>query len=112
MINIRKAIFETNSSSTHSLVIMEKSQYKKWDSIDDNGNPMFLSVSDGYSITPEDLKLYTFDELKKKIDPDNKYSDEKFIDFAEYHGYITPDNYHSIETEFDKYVIMSIYLSE
>lgn len=112
MINIRKAIFETNSSSTHSLVIMEKSQYKKWDSIDDNGNPMFLSVSDGYSITPENVKLYTFDELKKKLDPDNKYSDEKFIDFAEYHGYITTENLNSIETEFDKYVIMSVFISE
>ena len=31
MIQVRKNVFETNSSSTHSLVMAEKSEFDKWE---------------------------------------------------------------------------------
>ena len=54
---IRCELFETNSSTTHSLIIMPKDVYKKWADSD-------LYVYDGYSYKdgPKPDTLYTLDE--------------------------------------------------
>ena len=41
MINIRRGLFETNSSSTHSLVVMTKKQYNEW-----NNGEIFFKIHD------------------------------------------------------------------
>lgn len=61
MIQIRDNVFETNSSSTHSLTIVPKSVYDEW--VDDN-NILFY---------PEENSFVTYDEAVesvRKIDAD------------------------------------------
>ena len=118
MINIRLNIFETNSSSTHSLVVMTKAQYKKWSQDDHN----FIHCVKEHFIKPEDIKkIYTFDEIKQKYNDDHKDrrwaedkepSERDIIDWAEYYGYLPFDNYNSIEGEFEDYMILSVYIPE
>lgn len=118
MINIRLNIFETNSSSTHALVVMTKSQYREWSQDDNN----FIHVTNNRFIKPEDIKkIYTFDEIKEKYTDahkDHRYVEDKepserdIIEWAEYYGYLPYDNYNSIEGEFEDYTILSVYISE
>jgi hypothetical protein len=61
MRQIRRGVFETNSSSTHSLTMMMKSDYERWES---DGLYMF----DGYEFEwesngPIKGRLYTYDEV-------------------------------------------------
>lgn len=65
----RGSIFETNSSATHSMVIMSQSDYEKWEK---NG----LYVCEG-----DCDKLYTFDEAIEKVN-DNHYLD-KYIEIGD-----------------------------
>lgn len=48
---IRKGTFETNSSSTHSMTICTKSEYKKWE----NGELLFDRY-DEKLVNPKDIK--------------------------------------------------------
>ena len=65
----RGSIFETNSSATHSMVIMSQSDYEKWEK---NG----LYVREGYFD-----ELYTYDEAIEKVN-DNHYLD-KYIEIGD-----------------------------
>ena len=64
MINTRYGLFETNSSSTHSVVILSKSQYEKWKRSVGTED----ELADGI-LKPEDVEFiklneyYTSDEL-------------------------------------------------
>ena len=68
MINIRYGLFETNSSSTHSVVILNKSQYEKWKRSVGTEDELAIYLADGI-VKPEDVEFiklneyYTADEL-------------------------------------------------
>lgn len=64
MKNIRSNVFETNSSSTHSITMCSKHTYDQWE----NG---ILFFQDWY----DDKQWYTFDEMIEHIR--NKYGDEE-----------------------------------
>lgn len=51
MISIRRNVFETNSSSTHSMTICTKNEYEQWK----NGELLFDRYRDEL-VKPEDIK--------------------------------------------------------
>jgi len=51
---IRRGVFETNSSSTHSLCIASKEDFKKWQ----NGELVYDSWSDKLVPIEEEIKNY------------------------------------------------------
>lgn len=77
-IEIRQGVFETNSSSVHSMVIMPEKQYAEWEK-----GELYYCNDDG--------KLYTLKEVLDMFDKNrqNKYNnmpsykrDEKLSDFG------------------------------
>ena len=111
MINIRYNIFETNSSSTHALVVMTKDQYNRWQ--DDN----FLFLFNERLQTPEDIKIKTREEVIEEVknytrENIDEMSEYEFTRLVEYYGYLPAENYNSIEGEFDNYIILSAYINE
>lgn len=96
---IRRGVFETNSSSTHSLCIMMKKDYDRWQEED-----LYLFNSDwvrgfpeGYR--PESGKLYTKEEvisflkaLDKKWGYEQDYEDEDiFYDMRRENDFVLSD---------------------
>ena len=64
MIKIRQGVFETNSSSTHSLTMMMKEDYLRWK----DGNYMYTERAGYYSpinpeLQPEEKVVYTPEEV-------------------------------------------------
>lgn len=58
---IRRGVFETNSSSTHSLTMMMKSDYERWEK---EGLYLFNGYAYGWEFSkPVDGHLYTKDEV-------------------------------------------------
>lgn len=87
MLLIRRGVFETNSSNTHSLTITDKDTYEKF-----RNGELYL---DWYSETLTDTKdhnsCYTFDEIAEKYSHLDFYSEthitpkgEKIIAFGYY----------------------------
>ena len=67
---IRRSVFETNSSSTHSITIMMKSDYKRWQE-----EELYLYNGSGWGwefSKPVENHLYTRDEAVEFI-KNNKY---------------------------------------
>lgn len=74
---IRRGVFETNSSSTHSLTMMMKSDYDRWH------NDKLYMYSDGYgweSKKPVVNELYTRDEAVEFAKNNKYYKDSYEID--------------------------------
>lgn len=111
MINIRYNIFETNSSSTHALIVMTKAQYNRWQ--DDN----FLVLCNDRLQTPEEIEIKTREEVIEEV---QNYTRENIDEMSEYeftrliecYGYLPADNYNSVEGEFEDYIILSAYINE
>ena len=92
MFKIRQGVFETNSSSTHSLILCSKEEYEKLEQ-----EELFIDVWDNSLITLEEAKnRYVADAEKYNLDcPDiYKTSEEEAIDLLnEYDVARTLDNY-------------------
>ena len=71
-LQIRRGVFETNSSSVHSLTMCMKSEFDKWVSGD-----LFLYTGYGFSY-PEDKKPIT----------NHFYTKDQVIDFIKCHEYM------------------------
>lgn len=92
---IRRGVFETNSSSTHSITMMMKTDYDRWEN-----EKLYLYDDDygfGYEFSkPEKGNLYTKDEVEAFI-KGNKYYNGEEIDFDDYdllkgeYGFVHPD---------------------
>lgn len=117
MINVRHGIFETNSSSTHALVVMTKEQYARWAEDDYN----CIQISNEHFTPPDEIKkIYTFDEIKKKYsdmsihryESNEPPSEREIIDWAKYYGYLPYYNYNTVEGEFEGYKILSVYIND
>lgn len=83
---IRRGVFESNSSSTHSLTMMMKDDYDKWK---DSGKYKF---TDQYSSYGE----------KGELILNQLYSKDEVIEFIKSHGYENTDLYWD-EDIFDEY---------
>lgn len=118
MINIRHRLFETNSSSTHSLVVMSKQQYHDWQ----NGENSYIELHDEAFITPDKIKVYSWDEIKELYKKDDWLRSPSSIDeatdsqiklWARWAGYVSSEDWlYGITGELEDYIIMSFYLSE
>lgn len=94
---IRRGVFETNSSSVHSLTMMSREDYNKWR---DDG--LYLSGDD--VLTVEDIKK----EYEEKIKSNPKYKDwyptlEDYInenDFKTYDMYWEDTDYETFEDSY------------
>ena len=74
---VRRGVFETNSSSTHSLTMMMKSDYERWH------NEKLYLYEGGYgwdSNKPVKDHLYTKDEVVEFAKNHEWYKDEDEID--------------------------------
>lgn len=78
MISVRKGVFETNSSSTHSLTMCTESDYDKWK----KGELLFHRWKDEFITIDEYKKIY--EEEKKKYF--EKYPNETEEDFENYYN--------------------------
>lgn len=75
MINIRKCVFETNSSSTHSIVILTEEEDKKWS----DGDILRYKWEDKFITKEEYAKKY--EELKRQFAEDNNIPIEEVDDY-------------------------------
>lgn len=83
MLQIRQGIFETNSSSCHSICIVKKSDYEKWQ----NGELVYNDVKS---------KLVTHDEMK--LDLCDWYDEDDFKTFEEYEDDYSFEHYEQFYT--------------
>ena len=116
MINIRMGLFETNSSSTHSLVVMTKKQYNEW-----NNGGIFFKIQDEKFHKPEDIKFISKDDMIKiwkemqysEKDKNRQPTDHELYEWARWAGYVSSEDWSDdITGELDDYIVMSFYLSE
>lgn len=105
-------IFETNSSSTHKLIVVPKSIYKQV-----KKGEIFIDYIN--SECPNNIKTYTFDEVKKQLSEEegtniNEISDDKVYEYAYLEGYMSFDNEYDeygdyIECDAGDYMAISYY---
>ena len=89
MLQIRRGVFEANSSSTHSVTIMEKEKYTKWDL----GIYYYNYDSDSFETIDEIIKKYERDTNKKF----------KSIEDNNFQYYLNDNQIYSIDDFFDKF---------
>ena len=70
MIQVRQSMFETNSSSTHTLVIMNKSDFRQWTDSDDDDPENIIYIENH----KDGLKLHTGKEVIEKLNENDYWS--------------------------------------
>ena len=104
---IRCGVFETNSSATHSLIILSEADHERW------MNEDLYAVKEYFSFTwkdgakkPEKCKLYTKEEVLEMLAEngngyieDEGYESEE--DFIKDEGFITYEDWCELELEMD-----------
>lgn len=93
MISVRRGVFETNSSSTHSLTMCSESDYDKWKKGD-----LLFDDWNGELITKEEYKKIYEEEKRKYLE---KYSNETEEDFEDY--YNDDKQYYNFDEFWNKY---------
>ncbi len=126
MYTIRKNVFETNSSMTHSLVLCKKSDYEKWGDdylFCERKNPMFLDVKEArkknatyleemlngnwaskYNVTSKNIDKYERGQIKLSF----------FNDIHKDHGsslYLTPEEWDEAFVHTDYHYFEDMYAS-
>lgn len=89
MKQIRKGIFETNSSSTHTLTIMSKSEYDEWNE----------KLQSGDYYVDYDYELHSKKELEKEFEEYKKKWNKESADFEDWRK-----NEYFTSEEFDDYI--------
>lgn len=102
---IRRGCFETNSSSTHSLTIMMKSDFDRWMDAKDDAKLYLYDTAYPYdfkdkSKQPEWGKLYTKEEVihfieiaeDTKLDPSDEDFDEIFEELRKDYDFKIPED--------------------
>lgn len=103
---VRRGVFETNSSSTHSITMMMKEDYKRWKSEE-------LYLFEGFeNFFPEECrpragKLYTKDEViefLRAYDKELDYDDEDvFYDARKDEEFKSYDDENDLESYYDEF---------
>lgn len=99
MIQIRHSVFETNSSSTHTLTMCDDSTYQAWEKGEiglnySYFNPVFKSMDEILADIKSDMDETEYQELLKLRDSD---SDEFYEQLADY-GWDTDGYYRDCDT--------------
>ena len=89
MIQIRKNVFETNSSSTHSLCICTEDEYNKWQ----KGELLYNGWSNKFATKAEVLKLIRECKYISTEDLEGKTDNEILNEFAGEVDYYTESSY-------------------
>jgi len=113
---IRRGVFETNSSSTHSLTMCSESEYDKWEK-----GELLFSVCDKEFYTRDEAieSLKDCSWLNGRVDWNNKDSvddalcDEQYYTYEEYQNYVG-EYYESFEQSYttksgDKVITFGYY---
>lgn len=103
-ITIRPKVFETNSSMSHSLVVLTKSDYERWK----NDSTLYIAtLFDGKTIVipfEEVEKLFLADYRKQYDDKEKEYDREKFLRYLSYEDVKTFEQFSEDEyNEFDRH---------
>lgn len=85
MIQIRKGLFETNSSSVHAVTLLTKEEYDRWNTEED----MYLMFREGKVFTKEEAIEY----LKEKHPSITIENDDDWYDLCDWYDLYTPDAY-------------------
>lgn len=103
---IRSLVFETNSSTSHSIIILSKENLKRWEE-----DPELYVAKDIWEYTwrdceikPEKGKLYTEAEILDMLQQRDKLSDSEWENIDELirdEGFITCSQWDDQELEFD-----------
>lgn len=96
MKTIRRGLFETNSSSVHSLTIMTQEEYDKWN--DDT------YLCDDKVLTFEEAKNEAMDSAwfrKNKAEQAERWTKEEWDEYFAENGYETPEKYDSHHEDFE-----------
>ena len=128
MLQIRKCIFETNSSSVHSLIIMKTPDYKLWMKSDDeeleerlfakkndDGIVTFIKGKDVIEKLKQDSDGYWNSQYKKYVAEDDDYMIDRLVGMYAiyYFGAFPPSHCADITTaSVDDYTAVSFYLEE
>lgn len=114
---IRRNIFETNSSSTHALVIMSKEDYKAWQNYE---KALELYTGEVEDLSDNDKKIIrntdgSIDYNEEHFDSEYDFMESDYYDVIE-DGNASKEyinNYAEVEQkELDDKIIMSIYRGE
>lgn len=115
MRTIRNNVFETNSSSTHSLAILSKEDYEKWQN---NEKILNLYTGEVEDLTDKDKKIIRNADGSIEYDGHKFENEYEFMEDEDYYDVIDDCNaskeyinhYADVEQkELDDKVIMSIY---
>lgn len=128
MLQIRNCIFETNSSSVHSLIIMKTPDYKLWKKSEDeeleerlfakkndDGVVTFIKGKDVLEKLKQDSDGYWQRQYQKYVDDDDEYMIDHLVGtYAVYYfGAFPPSRCADITTaSVDDYTAVSFYLEE
>lgn len=114
MKTIRNSMFETNSSSTHALVILSKEDYKAWQN---NKKTLNLHSGQVQDLTDEDKKIIRNED--GSVDYDGQHFENEYSFMESDYYYVIDDDNASAEyiesfaeveqKELGDNVIMSIY---
>lgn len=85
---IRRCVFETNSSSVHSLTMCTEEEYLKWE----NGEVLFWKWEN---------KFGTKEEIIKELNTQSYYSDANWDDEDEVHDIFSDEGIKTYEEYFD-----------
>lgn len=95
---IRRGVFETNSSSVHSITLMMENDYDRWK----NGG-LYLCKNTGYGFSDEHKPkyngLYTREECLELLKYDKYYSEDSidWNDIEEVEEYLSEENFYSFD---------------
>lgn len=98
-IQIRRGIFETNSSSTHSITMCTKDDYTKWK----NGELIYDSIKEKLiSISDEKYQNWknNKDEEENEEYEDDDYDDKDYMTFDEFFDYCDYCTFESFEEDY------------
>lgn len=107
MINIRRNVFETNSSSVHSITMCTESEYDKWS----DGETFYYHST--YKLDKGQSRFFTFDEMceflaekrewssddineLKELKENDNSEFEQVLSEADFYTYNSFDNYHDM----------------
>lgn len=106
MKTIRRSVFETNSSSTHSITIVSKKDYENWEK-----ENLFINTDSWASLSENKNKTFVTKEeaieilTNSKYPPDedlNSLNEEDFLEVLRDNGFKTKERYDD-EMEYEKF---------
>lgn len=98
MINIRQGVFETNSSSVHSMALLNPEEYEKW-----GEDGYYLDMGHNTVITREEAKTFV-SEYVDKWGYSYPEDEEEFDEILMYKGIYSPASFEDYTEYFETFV--------